>query len=101
MCYNSGREGGLGAKGRTMRPVIFAAAFLCAAAPTFAQGQKAQDSPLVAEGDDRYQHGDLSGSIDSYSRAIITNPSLAPAYSRPRRSYRAHGNLDKSQANLD
>src|SRR5579862_424100 len=88
------------AKGRVMIFAV-AAAILCAATAAAPAPQEAKDSPLLQEGDLRYNSADLNGSIDSYTRALLSNPSLAAAYARRGRSYRAKGDLDQALVDLD
>ena len=80
-----------------MNFVVAVALFWAAVSP--AQTQK--ESPLVLEGDQRYNVGNIDGSIDSYSRALLANPGLAAAYARRGRSYRAKNEFDKALADLD
>ncbi len=83
-------------------PAFAAALLLAAASPALAQNAPSKDyNPLIAEGDDRHNHGDVDGSIDSYTRALAANPSLAPAYARRGRAYRTKGNLEKALTDLD
>ena len=80
-----------------MRLPAFAAALLLAGAAAVAQSDPPRDAnPLITEGDTRFNHGDVNGSIDSYSRALAADPRITAAYARRGRSYRTKGSFDRT-----